>query len=179
MVGTILVLLRPFLIGQMFVRITSYAAYSYYNDAIRLSKKIIAIDKDNIQAWTALGFAYMGASEEDKAIAAFGKVLQLAPQDKAAASFELGQAYFLKKDLAKAIVYFERVRSAGPRAGALLDADILKYRHGISAFQSVHSMRSLLSMLLKCYKETGDQAREAEIQKEYDLYKSKHEGILF
>ena len=179
MVVVMLIFLRPFLIGQMQVRVNSYSAYSYYNDAIRLCKKIIAIDKDNKQAWTALGFSYMGRSQADMAITAFGKVLELAPQDKGAASFELGKAYFLKKDFAHAMVYFERVRRAGPRAGALLDADILKYRHGISAFQSVHSMRSLLGMLLECYQQTGDIAKAAEIQKEYDFYKNEHKRILF
>ena len=97
MVGVILILLRPFLIGQMFVRVTSYSAYSYAHDAIRICKRIIAIDKDNKQAWTALGFSYMDHSQVDMAIAAFKKVLELNPQDKGAASFELGQAYFLEK----------------------------------------------------------------------------------
>lgn len=179
MVGVILILLRPFLIGQMFVRVTSYSAYSYYNDAIRICKKIIAIDRDNQQAWTSLGYSYIDQARVDRAIAAFQEVLLLNPQNKGAASFALGQAYFLKKDFAKAIVYFQRVRSAGPRAGALLDADILKYRHGIMGFQSVHSMRSLLAMLLKCYKETGDAVKAVQTQKEYDIYKNKHENILF
>ena len=71
------------------------------------------------------------------------------------------------------------MRKAGPRAGALLDADILKYRHGVSGFQSVHSMKNLLSMLLECYQQTGDVAPAAEIQKEYDLYKNEHKRIFF
>jgi len=179
MVGLILILLRPFLIGQMFVRVVSYSAYSHYSDAIRICKKIIFIDKDNQQAWTALGFSYMDSLQVDRAIAAFKKVLLLNPQDKGAASFELGQAYFSKKDFTRAIVYLQRVRSAGSRAGALLDADILKYRHGISGFKSVNSMQSLLGMLLTCYKQTGDIVQEAQIQKEYDFYQNKHNRILF
>ena len=179
MVGLILILLRPFLIGQMFVRAVSYSGYSHYNDAIRICKRIIVIDRDNKQAWTALGFSYMDSSQVDLAIAAFKKVLLLNPQDKGAASFELGQAYFSKNDFTRAIVYLQRIRSAGPRAGALLDADILKYRHGISGFKSVNSMRSVLGMLLTCYKQTGDMAQETQIQKEYDFYKNKHKKILF
>ena len=179
MVAVILTLLRPFLIGQMLVRVGSYSAYSYYNDAIRICKKIIAIDRDNKQAWTALGFSYMDQSQVDKAIPVFEKVLLLDPPNKGAASFELGQAYFLKKDFTKAIVYFQRVRRAGPRSGALLDADILKYRHGVLGFQSVHSMKSLLGMLVECYKQTGDLAHADQIQKEYDSYKNEHKSILF
>jgi tetratricopeptide (TPR) repeat protein len=179
LVGSIAMFLRPFLVGQMFVRVTSYSAYAYYNDAVRICKKIIAIDKDNQQAWTALGYSYMDLSRVDEAIAAFDQVLLLNPRDKAAASFELGQAYFLKKDFVKAIMYFQRVRSAGPRAGALLDADILKYRHGILGFQSVHSMRSLLKMLLVCYQQTRDPLQAAEVQKEYAIYNSGHKRTLF
>jgi TPR repeat protein len=91
----------------------------------------------------------------------------------------LGQAYYVKGDFVQAIGYFERVRSAGPRAGALLDADILKYRHGTLGFRSVNSMQTLLGLLLECYKKTGDMAKTAEIQKEYEFYKNKHSRILF
>src|SRR5208283_5594376 len=82
MVGVMLIFLRSFLVGQMLVRATSYSTYSYYNDVVRICKKIIAIDKDNKQAWTTLGFSYMDQNREDRAIAAFGEVLLLYPQDK-------------------------------------------------------------------------------------------------
>ena len=61
-VGVLLILLRSFIVGQMLVRVTSYSANSSYNDAVRICKKIIAIDKDNKQAWTSLGYAYMDLS---------------------------------------------------------------------------------------------------------------------
>ncbi len=117
-VGILLVLLRSFIVGQMLVRVTSYSANSSYNDAVRICKKIIIVDKDNKQAWTSLGYAYMDMSQVDMAIPVFEKVLLLNPEDKGAASFELGQAYYSKGDYAKAIECFERVRSAGPRAAA-------------------------------------------------------------
>jgi len=177
--GFLLISLRSFIVGQMLVRVTSYSTSSSYSDAIRMCKKIIAIDRDNKQAWVSLGYAYMDSSRSDKAIRAFEKVLLLNPEDKGAASFELGQVYYSKGDFAKAIGYFERVRSAGPRAAALLDADILKYRHGTLGFRSLNSMQSLLGMLLKCYQQIGDTVRATEIQKEYDFYKNKHSRILF
>jgi len=178
-VGVMLLLLRSFIVGQMLVRVTSYSANASYSDAIRICKKIIAIDKDNKQAWTSLGYAYMDLSQMDMAIPVFEKVLLLNPEDKGAASFELGQAYYAKGNFAKAIEYFERVRSAGPRAAALLDADILKYRHGTLGFRSLNSMQILLGTLLECYKQTGNTAKVLEIQKEYDFYKNKHSKILF
>lgn len=178
-VGVLLIVLRSFIVGQLLVRVTSYSANSAYSDAIRICKKIIIIDKDNIQAWTSLGYAYMDLSQVDRAIPVFEKVLLLNPDDKGAASYELGQAYYLKGDFSKAIEYFERVRSAGPRAAALLEADILKYRHGTLGFRSLNSMQTLLGTLLDCYKQTGNTAKVVEIGKEYDFYKSKHSRILF
>ncbi len=178
-VVVLLILLRPFIVGQMLVRVTSYSTSSSYNDAVRICKKIIAIDHDNRQAWTSLGYAYMDLNQVDRAIQAFEQVLFLNPEDKGAASFELGQAYYSKGDYARAIEYFERVRSAGPRAAALLDADILKYRHGTLGFRSLNSMQTLLSLLLESYKHTGNTAQVAIIQKEYDFYKNKHSGVLF
>jgi tetratricopeptide (TPR) repeat protein len=178
-VGVLLSLLRPFIVSQMLVRVTSYSANSSYHDAVRICKKIIALDKDNKQAWTALGYAYIDMSQVDMAIPVFEKVLSINPDDKGAASFELGQAYYAKGDFAKAIEYFERIRSAGPRASALLEADILKYRHGTLGFRSLNSMQSLLGMLLECYQKTGNTLKADEVQKEYDYYKNKHSKILF
>ncbi len=178
-IGALLIFLRPFIVGQMLVRVTSYSANSSYTDAVRICKKIIAIDKDNKQAWTSLGYAYMDMSQVDMAISAFDRVLLINPEDKGAASFELGQAYYAKGNFSKAIEYFERVRSAGPRAGALLEADILKYRHGTLGFRSLNSMQTLLGLLLECYKKTGNTAQGAVIQKEYDFYKNKHSKVLF
>ncbi|MBF0510923.1 MAG: hypothetical protein HQL13_01200 [Candidatus Omnitrophica bacterium] len=52
-------LLRPWMVGQMLGRVESYSSNGDYKDVIRVCKKIIMIDKDNKQAWTALGLAYM------------------------------------------------------------------------------------------------------------------------
>ena len=102
-IGLLLIFLRSFIVGQMLVRVTSYSANSSYNDAIRICKKILILDRDNKQAWTSLGYAYMDLSQVDMAIPVFEKVLMLNPDDKGAASFELGQAYYLKGGYAKAI----------------------------------------------------------------------------
>jgi tetratricopeptide (TPR) repeat protein len=179
LVALLLFLLRPFIISQMLVRVTSYSANASYHDAIRICKKIIAMDAGNIQAWTALGYAYMDISQPQMAIDAFDQVLSLNPDDRGAASYELGQAYFAQGEYARAIGYFERVRAAGPQASTLLEADVLKYRHGTMGFRNLNSMQTLLGDLLECYKQTGNTAKAAEIQKEYDFYKAKHSKILF
>ena len=175
----LLILLRSFIVGQMIVRVTSYSANASYSDAVRICKKIITIDPNNKQAWTSLGYAYMDLSYVDMAIAVFEKVLWLDPQDKGAASFELGQAYYAKGEFSKAIDYFERVRSRGSRAAILLDADILKFRHGTIGFRSLNSMQTLLGLLLDSYKHLGNASKTAEIQHEFDIYKNKHSKILF
>jgi tetratricopeptide (TPR) repeat protein len=179
MVGILLVLLRSFLVSQMLVRVTSYSANSSYADAVRMCQKIIVIDKNNKQALVSLGYAYMDMAQLDMAIPVFEKVLSVYPDDKAAASYELGQAHYSKGEYTKAIADFERVRSAGPRAGVLLEADILKYRHGTLGFRSLNSMQTMLGSLVECYQKTGDAAKAAEIQKEYAVYKNKHSRVLF
>src|SRR5882672_79717 len=62
----LLFLLRPFMVEQMLVRVTSYAAASAYDDVVRMCHKIIAIDPDNIQAWTSLGYAYHDLSQTER-----------------------------------------------------------------------------------------------------------------
>lgn len=173
------VVLRPFLVDQLFVRVTSYSAYASYDQAIRMCNKILFFDKENIRALTSLGFSYMDIGQKDEAIKVFGKVLQLNPQDQGAASFELGSAYFSKQDYAKAITYFERIKRTDPHGETALNADILRYRHGAIAFKSLHSMQSLLSMLGESYKQIGNTAKAQEVQKEYDVYNNKNKGRIF
>ena len=178
-VGILLITLRSFIVGQMLVRVTSYSANASYADAIRICKKIIAIDGKNKLAWTSLGYAYMDMSQTDEAIAVFEKVLSLYPDDKGAASFELGQAYYSKGDYVKAIGYFERIRSAGVHASVMLEADILKYRHGTLGFKNLNSMQTLLKDLVVSYQKTGNMLMASGVRKEYDSYKNKHSRVLF
>lgn len=177
--GGMLFLLKPFIVAQMLVRVSSYSVDSSYNDAIRMCQKIIAIDKDNIKAWTSLGYAYRDLSQNDRAITVFHKVLLLNPNDKGAASFELGRAYYAMGDYPRAIASFERLRSAGSRAAAILEADVLKYRHGKQAYRSLKSMQTLLGELADCYKQTGNTVLAKQIQDEYETYKNKHSKNLF
>ncbi len=168
-----LIFLRSFILEQMFVRVTSYASYNSSDEVIRLCKKIIFVDKGNIQAWTSLGYAYLDKKDMNAAMGAFNQVVVLNPQDRGAATFELAKIYFYKDDFAKARFYFESIRSSSVRAGALLDADILKYRHGAASFRSLNSMQNLLGMLMECYEQLGDKLNAQEVKKEYELYKAK------
>jgi tetratricopeptide (TPR) repeat protein len=178
-VGALLFFLRPFFISQLLVRVTSYSANGQYTEAVRICRKIIALDPDNIQAWTALGYARMDIDRPRAAMEAFNKVLGLDPDDHGAASFELGRAYYAKGDWPAAIKYFEQVRGNGPRAAVVLEADVLKYRHGTEGFRYLNIMQTLLGDLADCYRKTGDTAKAANIEKEYEVYKAKHPRNVF
>jgi tetratricopeptide (TPR) repeat protein len=175
----LLIFLRPFIIGQLLVRETSYSGNGAYADAIRIGEKIIVLDKHNLQAWTSLGYAYMDQGDTAKAIAAFEKVLELNPQDRGAATYELGQAYYAQGKYVSAIACFERVRGAGPRAAANLEADILKYRHGTLGFRNLNSMQTLLKDLSVAYEKIGDRANASVVNQEYEYYKNHQSKVLF
>lgn len=159
-VSGLLFLLRPFLAQQMLVRVSSYLTSPLYNDAVRVCKKIIFIDKNNLQAWSSLGYAYKENGQIDKAITAYEKVFSLKPEDKGAC-FDLGMAYFSKKEIGKALPCFERIRNDGPDRDKSLTVDILNYH------------RCALTVLKECYMQLGDTAKAREIEQEIKHYYPK------
>ncbi len=156
-ISGLLFLLRPFLVQQMLVRVSSYLTCASYNDAVRVCKKIIFVDKNNLRVWSSLGYAYKESGQIDKAITAYEKVFSLKPEDKSAC-FDLGMAYFSRKEIAKALPYFKRIRSAGPDSGGSLEVVILNYHRGA------------LIMLKECYQQLGDTAKAREIEQEIKKY---------
>lgn len=159
-VSGLLFLLRPFLVQQMFVRVSSYLTCASYNDAIRVCKKIIFVDKNNLRVWSSLGYAYKENGQIDKVISSYEKVFLLNPTHKGAC-FDLGMAYFSKQEFAKALSYFKRIRNEGPDKGKSLAVDFLNYH------------RCALTMLGECYKQLGDIAKVREIEQEIKRYYPK------
>jgi len=157
----LLFVLRPFLVQQMMVRVSSYLACAAYDDAVRVCKKIIFIDKNNFRAWSSLGYLYRQSGQIDKAIEAYKQAVVLKPEDKSIC-FDMGMAYFSRKESVRAIPCFERIRSKGPDKNKALALDIINYH------------RSALTMLRECYRQSGDLAKtndvEREIKKYYPLY---------
>lgn len=170
-VATLLFLLKPFLVQQMLARVSSYSSSYYFDEAIRMSKRIVSIDKKNSEAWNAVGNAYKEKAiiaksaadydaekdDIDKSIEAYEKVLSLDPKDLSAC-FDIGLLYFSKKDFGKAARYFEQVRNMKADSGESSRADIFSY-HGRS-----------LTMLYSCYESLGDTAKAEQIQKELKHY---------
>ena len=153
----LLFVLKPFLAQQMLVRVSSYLTGASYDDAIRVCKKAIFVDKNNLKAWLSLGYIYRQNGRIDKAIAAYERAFALNPEDKRVC-FDLGMAYFSRKEITKAIPYFERIRSKGPDKSRTLVLDIINYH------------RSALTMLSQCYRQSGDIAKAQEVEREMKKY---------
>ncbi len=166
-VTILLFFLKPFLIQQMLFRVSSYSSSYYFDEAIRMAKRIVFIDKNNIEAWDAIGNAYKDKAIIDKAaknydkekddinksIKAYEKVLSFDPKD-VKVYFDIGLLHFSKSDFAKAVQYFEYVRNMAPNSVKSPQADISDY-HGKS-----------LTMLYKCYESLGDTTKARQIMKE-------------
>ena len=163
-VVALLFALRPFLAQQMLVRVSSYLTCAAYYDAVRVCKKIIFIDKNNFRAWSSLGYLYRQTGQIDKATEAYRQAVVLKPEDKSIC-FDMGMAYFSRKDIMKAIPYFEQIRSKGPDKSQAPALDIVNYH------------RSALTMLRECYRQSGNavKAKEVgqEIKKYYPLYEKQ------
>ena len=121
---------------------------------------MIFIDKNNPRAWSSLGYIYKENAQIDRAVAAYEKAFSLKPQDKGVC-FDLGMAYCLKHEFAKAVPCFERIRNLGPDKGKPLAVNILNYHY------------NALDMLKVCYQKSGDIAKEEEIEREIKKYYSK------
>ena len=173
-VATLLFFLKPLFVQQMLARVSSYFSSYYFDDAIRLSKRIVSIDEDNIEAWKSVGYAYKQKAmidksaadydkekdDIDKSIKAYEAVFSLDPKD-IKVCLDIGLLYFSKREFAKAAKYFEHVRSMAVDSGESREAGIFSYRG-----------RSL-TMLQRSYESLGDTIRAGQIQRELKQYIKK------
>jgi tetratricopeptide (TPR) repeat protein len=170
-VASLLFFLKPFLVQQMLARVSSYFSSYYFDEAIRMSKRIVSIDKNNMEAWNSVGYAYKQKAmidksaadydkekdDIDKAIKAYETVFSLDPKD-IRVCFDIGMLYFSKREFAKAAEYFEHVRNMAVDSGESREAGIFSYRG-----------RSL-TMLHRCYESLGDTTEAEQVQKELKQY---------
>jgi tetratricopeptide (TPR) repeat protein len=173
-VVALLFFLKPFLVQQMLTRASSYFSSYYFDDAIRISRRIVSIDKNHMEAWNSVGYAYKQKAmidkstadydkekdDIDKSIKAYETVFSLDPKD-IRVCFDIGLLYFSKREFAKAAWYFEHVRNMAVDSGESQEAGIFSYRG-----------RSL-TMLHRCYESLGDTAKAGRIQKELKQYMIK------
>ena len=165
------IFLETFFGQQMLARVSSYFSSYYFDDAIRMSKRIVSIDKNNIEAWNSVGYAYKEKAMIDKSAADYDKekddidnsikayeaAFSLDPKD-IRVCFDIGLLYFSKREFAKAAQYFEHVRNMAVDSGESPEAGIFSY-HGRS-----------LTMLHRCYESLGDTTKAGQIQKELKQY---------
>jgi tetratricopeptide (TPR) repeat protein len=173
-VAALLFFLKPFLVQLMHTRASSYFSSYNFDDAIRISRRIVSLDKNNIEAWNSVGYAYKQKAMIDKSVAAYDKekddidkaikayetVFSLDPKD-IKVCFDIGFLYFSKGEFAKAAEYFEHVRNMAVDSGESREAGIFSYRG-----------RSL-TMLQRCYDALGDMAKAEQIQEELKQYIKK------
>jgi len=163
-----LFLLKPFLVELMLTRVSSYFSSYYFDDAVRMSKKVVFIDKTNIKGWTSLGKAYKEKAvidrsagnydkernDIDNSIEAYERAFSLDLKDLRL-GFEIGMLYFSKREFANAVRYFEHVRNLGADSGRAPRADIFGY----------YSMS--LTMLHRCYESLGEMNKAEQIREEF------------
>ena len=173
-VAALLFFLKPFLLQLMHTRASSYFSSYYFDDAIRLSRRIVSLDKNNVEAWNSVGYAYRQKAmidksaadydkekdDIDKSIKAYETVFSLDPKD-IKVCFDIGFLYFSKREFAKATEYFEHVRNMAVDSGESREAGIFSYRG------------RALTMLQRCYDALGDAAKAEQVQKELKQYIKK------
>ena len=140
-VAALLFFLKPLLVQLMLMRVSSYFSSYYFDDAIRMSRRIVSIDKNNMEAWNSVGYAYKQKAmidksaadydkekeDIDKSIQAYETVFSLDPKD-IKVCLDIGLLYFSKKEFAKAAEYFEHVRDMAVDSGESKEAGIFSYR---------------------------------------------------
>ncbi|RNC71381.1 MAG: tetratricopeptide repeat protein [Desulfuromonadales bacterium] len=85
-----------------------------YQQRIVEAEKIVARDPKNLQAWIQLGNDYFDTEQAEKSINAYGKALELDPNN---ANVLTDQGIMLKKvkQIDKAIANFEKAQSLDPK----------------------------------------------------------------
>jgi len=153
----LLFLIRPFMEQQMLLRASSYFSCGSYDEVIRVCNKIIFFDGNNAKAWSSLGYAYREKGDIGKALDAYKKVYSLKPGDSGA-NFDLGMAYFSKKEFVKAIPYFEYIRNKDKNGNNSLGVSLLNYHH------------NALTMLEECFTALGDNVKAKQVKQEIKKY---------
>ena len=85
-----------------------------YKQRIMTAEKIVAADPKNHQAWVQLGNDYFDTGQAQKAINAYGKALELKPQDPNVLT-DQGVMYRQEKQFDRAIANFEKAQQIEPK----------------------------------------------------------------
>ena len=101
------------------------------SEAIVHLEAVIRDDPAHVQAFMYLGIAYLQLNRIDDAITAYQRILPRAGAQTARIAFNLGNAYFMKRDHAQAVQSYARALEADPLfATALLNMANAKIEMG-------------------------------------------------
>jgi tetratricopeptide (TPR) repeat protein len=110
---------------------------------IAMNQSIVARDPKNVQAWIQLGNDFFDAHQAQKAIEAYGRALELRPDD-ANVLTDQGIMYRALGQFDKAIANFEKANRADPKhvqslynIGVVYSADLKKPKEAIAAWNRV------------------------------------------
>ena len=152
-VFVLVILTKPFMADQLIRRADAYYCNGLYEDAVRQYEKAILLDESESFVWVSLGNSLQAKNEIGKAIAAYKKSVELAPEDRAA-NYNLGAAFAISKDYRSAVMYLEKVRTLGPESKEeLLGGGFSYYRASLDA-------------LAMCFEKLEEFGKSAVIRKE-------------
>ena len=110
---------------------------------IAMNQSIVARDPKNVQAWIQLGNDYFDAHQAQKAIEAYGRALELRPDDPNVLT-DQGIMYRALGQYEKAIANFEKANRADPKhvqslfnMGVVYATDLKKPKEATSAWNRV------------------------------------------
>lgn len=112
-VTLLLILLRPFIAYQIFLKGDGYLNYGMFGDAIREYKKAVFLNPYLNEAWNWLGYTYRELDDKENAIKTYEKAVEINPYNRVA-YYNLGMIYASTEDHKSAKVYFLKAVSIPP-----------------------------------------------------------------
>lgn len=143
-----------YIFGQVFLRGQSYTAYNMDQDAVRLYKKAIFINRKGVDSRDWLGYSYRMLKNYPEAINAYKKALSIEP-DNAKLNYDIGLSYAINGEYKNAITHFEKYK------------DLILKDDNINPKEKNLIYKSTTDIIATCYKKLGDNDKAQEILLEY------------
>jgi len=133
---------------QIGVRGASYIGFNIYADAARQYRKVVFINKNDMESWYYLGYSYRMLGEYEKAVDVYKQILTLDHQNLNA-THDLAMSYAMKGDYKVAIKTFRDLEKM------ILTTDRLNPN------EKLRHHEKTIALLVTCYEKLGnlDQAR--------------------
>ena len=107
---------RPSSNRSLFQRAEEFVTKKKFDDAAELLKQIVETDKNDFQAWTALGVIYSAQEKFDEAESAYGKAIEVHPVS-VRAQLNLGKLRYTQKKFEAAVAPLTKAIELQPTSG--------------------------------------------------------------